>query len=84
MHYFFSLNYNNTLYNFFEINNFIKTELFGPDINNEKDILAKIDKKYMIYRLCDSYDSNLPYLIVPKDKNTKNLKIYDKSYPKLF
>lgn len=49
MDYFFFLNYNNTLYNYFKINDFIKAELLRPNINNEKDTLAKIVKKYIIY-----------------------------------
>lgn len=82
MHYLLFLNYHNILYNTFKIVNFIKVELPEPEIDNEDNRLAKIIKKYIVYRLCGMSNTNAPYISLLKSGNSRNTKIYNKDFSK--
>ena len=62
--------YNNTLYGFFQINNFTKAELPRPNIDDKKKTLAKIIKKHIINRLFGSHDFNAFCITTAKNENT--------------
>ncbi len=59
MHFLQFLNHNETSHKFFQINDFIKTKLPGPNIDKERT-LAKIVKKHMVHRLHGNNDANAP------------------------
>lgn len=84
MHYYLFFNHQNISYNTFKINDFLKAKLPKLEIDDEYDILAKIVKKYIIYRLYKTNNTNVPCITFLKDKNTKDPKIYSKSFPKEF
>ncbi len=47
---FYFFNYYNIPYYIIEIINFIKIKLLKPEINDKDNILAKIIKKYIVYK----------------------------------
>lgn len=67
---------------FFQINDIIKIELPGPDNNDEEELLAKIVKEHIIYRVYGSHDDNAFSITTPKDRNSRDLKLYGKRFLK--